>query len=127
MPTKRNGRDYEMWIEETPVENRDLASLIGAVARDVGAVRQTQDKQAKDINALLMTQESQSKDIDTLKKGEMLRWKILGGVVAILLLPAIGVFVGTGRILERIEHMSQQIERIGDDHELRIRGLERAP
>jgi hypothetical protein len=105
-----SGNDYEAWEEYTPVENRDLASMIGHMARDVGAVR--------------LAQAAQAKDIDVLKKGETMRWKILGTVVAVLFLPAIAGVLSAGRVIERIEQMSQQIERIGNDHEQRIRSIE---
>lgn len=52
--------------------------------------------------------------------------RIIVGLMAILLIPVVGAFVEAGRLIERIEDLSQSVREIGHDHEARIRVIEKA-
>ena len=83
---------------------------------------------AHQISELATTQAEQARDIRGLKKSESSRVRVLAWALSLILIPTIGGAIGAirqgGRLIERIEQMSRQVDRLGTDHELRLRTLE---
>lgn len=110
-----NGNGRHTWDDEdTPTNSRYIAHQISELSLGIDAVATAQAEQARDIRGL--------------KKSENSRVRVLAWALSLVLIPAIGGAIGAiwqgGRLIERIEQMSRQVDRLGTDHELRLRTLE---
>lgn len=103
---------HVLWDDEPAraVSNRDLSRMIWKLSRGLTA----HGKAIQDL-----------RDIDKARSSSI--WKTAIALAGVLILPLVGAIWQGGRLIERIDQIAVQVQRVSDDHEHRIRELERAP
>lgn len=106
---------------ETLSMGDDYAQNIGALAADIAKIR----------GDIRMLQEAEQSRIYQEREEAVRRhafwWKLASLLITLFMIPTITVIWQAGRLIERIDNISTQVNNLSADHEIRLRVIEHRP